>query len=400
MFQASRRLHQPVDWDIVVCGSGMVGLGIVRAVQIINTRLAGAPSQPTVKGENNAARKLSCALYEINRKPTYAVDCVRNYVRTVGLTPRSITILDSLGAFEKLHNKHPYYRTAIRHNRQHSHFQLPAVPPFLSLGSCETRCGHDPVIVFQDLKQPLGYVSFCDEISDVLVSRIEEGNAADAQGIVALNYDTKISDVHLPTLGSSDSVKFAVESAANKTETPSNNSSNNRRSCSLLVGADGRRSALRKVLACSAVEHDYQQTALVTTVRVEHIDDGNPCCFQNYFDDGRIVSYLPTSRSTANIILTTTESDAAALESSPTSVIVQRLNSCLSGLAPKDIPRIDDIVGDGHERAIGRYSLTTLLATRPFKQGLILVGDAFHCVHPMAGQGLNLWPVRHICHRR
>jgi 2-octaprenyl-6-methoxyphenol hydroxylase len=150
----------------------------------------------------------------------------------------------------------------------------------------------------------------------------------------------------------------------------------------LVVGADGRRSFVREAVGIEARTVDYGQTAIVGVVAheaphqgvgLEHFRAQGPFALVPMPDaaDG-------THRS--SLIWCETTEEAARIAKLPQEAIDRRLAG---------------EIGDwlGAVRFAGKrflYPLSLVLAARETAPRIVLIGDAVHGIHPIAGQGLNL----------
>ncbi len=146
----------------------------------------------------------------------------------------------------------------------------------------------------------------------------------------------------------------------------------------LLVGADGGKSAVRKLLEFATREWSYDQTALVTTVET---DQSHQFTAWQCFTNQGPLAFLPTANE--NLCSIVWSVDPAFCKQ-------------LLYLSEKEFC---DRVGRAFEHRIGtvtrsdrRYSfaLRQCHAKTYIKPGVVLVGDAAHTIHPLAGQGVNL----------
>jgi 2-octaprenylphenol hydroxylase len=145
----------------------------------------------------------------------------------------------------------------------------------------------------------------------------------------------------------------------------------------LLAAADGTDSKIRAGVGIATAGHAYHQDALVAHVRTGR-PHGNTA-WQRFLSTGP-VAFLPLEDGRSSIVWSVNRARADQLRA---------MNPEEFGAA----------LTEASGRALGQCTLTTPLASFPLKlqyavdyarPHLVLLGDAAHVVHPLAGQGLNL----------
>jgi 2-octaprenyl-6-methoxyphenol hydroxylase len=145
----------------------------------------------------------------------------------------------------------------------------------------------------------------------------------------------------------------------------------------VVVGAEGRGSIIRREAGIGALGWDYPQTGVVATVRLDRPHQG---VAHEYFLPGGPFAILPLTDNRASLVWTETNARAAALKTARPEVFHAHLQR-----------RFGDHLGRATvEGPVFTYPLSLQLAERLAAPRAVLLGDAAHGVHPIAGQGLNL----------
>ncbi|MEJ0019196.1 MAG: UbiH/UbiF/VisC/COQ6 family ubiquinone biosynthesis hydroxylase [Acetobacteraceae bacterium] len=157
--------------------------------------------------------------------------------------------------------------------------------------------------------------------------------------------------------------------------------------CRLVVAAEGRNSPLRRAAGIPVTHLPYRQTGIVCAV--SHERPHQNVALEHFLPSGPFAQ-LPMCASPD--ALEGGAPNLSAIVWTERSDIARRMLALDDAGFGREIARR---LGDhlGAVRVVGRrwsYPLGALHAHRYFDTRLVLVGDAAHTIHPIAGQGLNL----------
>lgn len=147
--------------------------------------------------------------------------------------------------------------------------------------------------------------------------------------------------------------------------------------CELLVLADGGRSDLREQLGIPLRRTPYGQTALIANVTPAEPHGG--VAFERFTTDGPM-ALLPLADNRCALVWTRPDADAARLLALDERAFLGELQQAFGYRLGRFCK-----VGARHS-----YPLALLEAEEQVRSHLVLVGNAAHGLHPIAGQGYNL----------
>lgn len=145
----------------------------------------------------------------------------------------------------------------------------------------------------------------------------------------------------------------------------------------LIVAADGAHSTIRQLLGLGALEHDYQQTAITANITPERPHNGK--AFERFTDSGP-VALLPMSDQRCSLVWTVKTGDEVTLLKLSDDDFLAQLQSRFGY-------RLGKLKHVGNRNS---YPLKLMQADQPVQQRIVLIGNAAHSLHPIAGQGFNL----------
>jgi 2-octaprenyl-6-methoxyphenol hydroxylase len=148
-------------------------------------------------------------------------------------------------------------------------------------------------------------------------------------------------------------------------------------SAQLLVGADGGQSTVRKLLEIPQQVTEYGQTALVTTVQ-STLPHGNTA-YERFTAFGPL-AMLPVAGKHSSVVWTRSHEQAEALMAGGEAEFLTELQTCFGyrlGALKLTAPR-------------HAFPLSLIRAGSMVSGRTVIIGNAVHQLHPVAGQGFNL----------
>ena len=261
--------------------------------------------------------------------------------RTVALSYGSRRIFDSMGLWQQIAPQVEPIRTI--HISDRGHFGV-------------TRLRHD-----EENVEALGYVAENRVLGEVLYASLQQNPDVELICPAEVTALSTGKDEVAVTIKNADQLYVAHTR--------------------LLVAADGVSSSVRKLLQIEASRQDYAQSAVITNVRCEYAH--NNVAYERFTDTGPL-AFLPMTRieggTRCSVVWTVTPSQAQELMALPDAAFLQALQQRFGYRL-------------GILQHIGRrhvYPLALVETTQVVRGRSVVVGNAAHTVHPVAGQGFNL----------
>ncbi|XP_076284466.1 ubiquinone biosynthesis protein COQ6, mitochondrial [Lasioglossum baleicum] len=341
------------NYDIIITGGGMVGTTLACA--LANNRKLECKNILLLEGSNKVEYKL---------QEQYSN-------RVVALNQQTRTLLSSIGAWQHIE--------AVRYC---------PVRKMQIWDACS-----DAMIEFNEdhLSEEVAYIVENDLLLYAVNKQLVEKKN------VNVVYASKVEDIKLPK-HQGDAAKIQLQNGKKyKTQ--------------LLVGADGGNSLVRQSMGTQYVKWNYNQLGVVATLKLSEPTE-NIVAWQRFLPMGPI-ALLPLTDSLSSLVWSLPMDEAKRLLKVSEEEFVDSINDALWRLYPKDgivesgmralqqlleglslqtgvVRQLQPSISAIVEGSRAAFPLQFGHSVSYAQAGTVLIGDAAHRIHPLAGQGVNL----------
>ena len=299
-------------------------------ILIIGGGLVGASLACALQNSGLSVHIVEAYPYQSDSQPSYDD-------RTVALSWGSRCIFEGMGLWDAMADRVEAIKTI--HISDKGHFGA-------------TRLRHE-----EEHVEALGYVAENRVLGDVLHQRLLQNANIELHcpaGLISLEqkHDRVIATIE-------DNGKQSVVSAR------------------LLVAADGVVSQVRDLLHIGSSVQDYGQTAVIANVTPAFRH--NNVAYERFTDQGPI-AFLPMTHNRCSLVWTVPLKQADELMKLGDTDFLQLLQQRFGF-------RLGQLQKVGKRQA---YPLKLIESTQVVRNRVVIVGNAAHSIHPVAGQGFNL----------
>lgn len=299
-------------------------------VLIIGGGLAGASLACALEGSGLSIEIIEAFPLNTDTQPCYDD-------RTVALSYGSRVIFEAMGLWQDMADRIEPIRTIHISDRGH-------------LGVTRLRHHEEGV-------EALGYVAENRVLGEVLYQRLQDNPD------VLLHCPAEVQDIQQQE----NSVLLRY----------SENGEQHELSAELVIVADGVTSKTREMLQIGISRQDYKQSAVITNVT-----PGQPhqdVAYERFTDTGPL-AFLPLTENRCSVVWTVPSEQAAELAALDDEVFLEKLQQRF-GFRLGRLKK----VGKRHV-----YPLALVESTQVVRGRVVIMGNAAHAIHPVAGQGFNL----------
>ncbi len=299
-------------------------------VVIIGGGLAGASLACALEASGLSIEIIEAHALNSETQPSYDD-------RTVALSYGSRVIFEAMGLWTAMADKIEVIKTIHISDRGH-------------LGVTRLRHHEEGV-------EALGYVAENRVLGEVLYQRLAEN---------------KNVQLHCPA-----EILSLQQSDESVTVCYQKNGETHELKAGLLIATDGVTSKTREMLQIGTSRQDYQQSAVITNITPGQSHQN--VAYERFTDTGPL-AFLPMTDNRCSVVWTVPTGQAEALAALDDAVFLEKLQQrfgfrlgCLKKTGQRHI-----------------YPLALVEATQLVRGRVVMMGNAAHAIHPVAGQGFNL----------